>query len=183
MTTTIITRHAEVIAGLAAFAGFLTDHPDLPLGRFSPFRYSLRHGSTEASHAEVDRIAVILGTAPKTGDDGTYSVTRDFGGRVTYEAFALGTEQDRTRARLTGWIKDEGITGNYPPEGIASRLVAAINPAYISAWLDQGGTPYLRDRCERIRDAADLTGAEHAAARSGRVIFAEGAFAGIAGAA
>ena len=65
--------------------------------------------------------------------------------------------------RLAAWIDEQGIKGNYDTAGIAARIIRAIHPSYITAWLEQGGTPYLRDRCERIRDEADLTDAQWAA--------------------
>jgi hypothetical protein len=65
-------------------------------------------------------------------------------------------------AQLTEWIKAEGITGNYPPDQIADRVVAQIHPSRLTAWLDQGAG-YLRDMCTRIKDETDLTDAERAA--------------------
>ena len=65
--------------------------------------------------------------------------------------------------RLAAWIDEQGIKGNYDTAGIAARIIRAIHPSYITAWLEQGGTAYLRDRCERIRDEADLTDMQRAA--------------------
>jgi len=65
--------------------------------------------------------------------------------------------------RLAEWIKAEGIEGSYPPDGIASRVVAQVHASYLTAWLDQGGTPYLRDMCARIKDEDDMTPEERAA--------------------
>lgn len=64
--------------------------------------------------------------------------------------------------RLTEFIKAEGITGNYPPDGIAARVVTQVHPSHIEKWLRQN-PGYLRDLCERIKDEADLTDAERAA--------------------
>jgi hypothetical protein len=61
---------------------------------------------------------------------------------------------------LTEWIKAEGITGHYPPDQIASRVVASIHHSRLAGWLAQGGTDYLRDMCARIKDEADLTDAQ-----------------------
>ncbi len=66
-------------------------------------------------------------------------------------------------ARLTEWIKAEGISGHYPPDQIAARVVSQVHASYLTLQLDQGGTPYLRDLCERIKDEADLTDSERAA--------------------
>jgi hypothetical protein len=65
--------------------------------------------------------------------------------------------------RLTEWIKAEGITGHYPADGIASRVVAQVHASRLTAWLDQGGTDYLRDMCARIKDFDDMADAEMAA--------------------
>jgi hypothetical protein len=62
--------------------------------------------------------------------------------------------------QLTEWIKAEGITGHYPPDQIASRVVASIHHSRLAGWLAQGGTDYLRDMCARIKDEADLTDAQ-----------------------
>lgn len=64
-------------------------------------------------------------------------------------------------SQLTEWIKAEGIEGHYPPDQIAARVVASIHPSYLTAWLAQGGTPYLRDMCARIKDTEDLTPPEY----------------------
>jgi hypothetical protein len=77
-------------------------------------------------------------------------------------AIAAAAPADLT-ARLAQWIDAEGIKGNYDTAGIAARVVAAIHPSYITAWLDQGGTPYLRDMCTRIKNHDDLTDGEFAA--------------------
>lgn len=61
---------------------------------------------------------------------------------------------------LTDWIKAEGITGHYPPDQIAARVVASIHHKRLTGWLTQGGTDYLRDMCARIKDEADLTDAQ-----------------------
>lgn len=69
-------------------------------------------------------------------------------------------------AQLTEWIKAEGITGHYPPDQIASRVVASIHHSRLAGWLAQGGTDYLRDMCARIKDEADLTDAQFCRARA-----------------
>ncbi len=66
-------------------------------------------------------------------------------------------------ARLTEWIKAEGVIGHYPPDQIAARVVAQVHPGYVITWLDQGGTDYLRDMCARVKDETDLSDAEFAA--------------------
>jgi len=70
-------------------------------------------------------------------------------------------------ADLAAWIDAEKITGNYDPAGIAARVAAQVHHSYLTAWLNQGGTAYLRDMCARIKDSADLTDAEHAAEMRG----------------
>lgn len=62
-------------------------------------------------------------------------------------------------ARLAEWIKAEGITGNYPADGIAARLVASLHSSVLLLWLETS-PGYLRQRCERIKDHADLTPGE-----------------------
>lgn len=62
--------------------------------------------------------------------------------------------------RLTEWIKAEGVTGHYAPDQIAARVLAQVHAGYLTTWLDQGGTDYLRDMCGRIKDEADLTDAQ-----------------------
>lgn len=65
-------------------------------------------------------------------------------------------------ARLAEWIVTEKITGNYPPDGIASRVTAQVHASHIEKWLREN-PGYLRDLCERIKDEADLTDEERAA--------------------
>ena len=184
MTIIAIDRTAQVREGLAAFDAFLEQNPGFPLGKGDPFRLCVRAGTYGENRAEVDRIASLLGVKAGPGwDEGNYVARRNFGGGVVFEAWAIGTEADRTRFRLASWIGAEGITGHYGTDGIASRVVAAISPQYVNDWLDRGETAFLRSRCERIRDAADLTDAEHAVENSGRVRFEQGAFAAVGGAA
>lgn len=70
-------------------------------------------------------------------------------------------------ARLSAYITANGIKGNYPADGIASRLVREIHPSLIERWLDLGGTAYLRRACRNVKDYVDLTDAEHAAEMRG----------------
>lgn len=65
-------------------------------------------------------------------------------------------------ARLTEFIKAEGIEGNYPPDRVAARALAQVHPSHIERWLAEG-SEYLRNLCARIKDEEDMTAAELAA--------------------
>lgn len=64
--------------------------------------------------------------------------------------------------RLTAWIKDEGIEGNYPPDQIAARIVSQCHASNIERWLTTGHD-YLRGMCRDIKDWDHLTLEERAA--------------------
>jgi hypothetical protein len=83
--------------------------------------------------------------------------------RAGLRALVEAAETRDLTARLAAWIDAEGITGNYDTAEIAARVTAALAPSLLAAWLNQGGTPYLRDMCARIKDCDDLTDGEFAA--------------------
>lgn len=79
---------------------------------------------------------------------------------VTEDRPALAEDRAALAVRLAAWMLAEGIAGHYGPLETAARVAAANNPEWLAAVLDQGGSDYLRHRCENIRDLADLTDAE-----------------------
>jgi hypothetical protein len=82
-------QRAEYVAGLRALADYLEAHPDLPV----PYRVDAWDSVTggDAERAEVDRVAAILGEAPRWSDGTHYEVGRAFG-PVVYRTTVISPE-------------------------------------------------------------------------------------------
>jgi len=83
----------EVREALSIFAGFLAQHPDLPLSKYDAMSYHVHADTDEQQRAEIDRIAAILGVkAAENADRDRYAAERAFGPGVTYKATAIDRE-------------------------------------------------------------------------------------------
>jgi hypothetical protein len=108
------TRAAEVADALAAFAGFITEHPELPLSKYGAMTYHVHGDTDEQQRAEIDRIAAILGVKPEETSNGThYKAEREFGPGVTYEAISIDREaMKRYSAHMTPYFEAEQALAN-----------------------------------------------------------------------
>lgn len=79
---------------------------------------------------------------------------------VTEDRPALAEDRTALAVRVAAFMQAEGITGHYGPVETAARVAAQSNPEWLAMALEQGGTPYLRDMCSRVKDLADLADAE-----------------------
>ncbi|MCP2335188.1 hypothetical protein [Actinomadura rupiterrae] len=80
------------LQGLAEFAAFLENHPDLPLPGDTDFHVVVRGGTDDQNWAEVDRIARILEVETVAPEDGQYVAGRLFGA-MHYKAVAHTRER------------------------------------------------------------------------------------------
>jgi len=88
----------DVTRALRDLAGFLDEHPDLPVPWVDARPSQSREGTDGEQRAEVDRIASILGVQAKVNESGThYEAERTFGPHVTYRATAI------TQAEMAAW--------------------------------------------------------------------------------
>jgi hypothetical protein len=78
---------AQMIVGLRKLAGYLEDHPELPVPDYGGDVTVYPNGTEAEQRAEIDRIADILGVNPtdNTGRDGHYTASKSFA-RITYRA-------------------------------------------------------------------------------------------------
>ncbi len=83
-------ERARLIAGFRALADFLQDHPDVPAPRWADVMVFPPDGTEEEMRAEIDQVAVRIGTEPadRTADHGHYTASRNFG-PVEYRAVAI----------------------------------------------------------------------------------------------
>lgn len=79
-------KRAELIKNMRALAKFLEDHPDVPAPQCAHVMF-VPQGSDKEEHAEIDRLAVLLGATP-TLSHGHYRAIRYFG-PVEYRAVAI----------------------------------------------------------------------------------------------
>lgn len=99
---------------LRELADFIDARPDLPLPRWESVSPSLQ-GTDDEDRAEVDRIANILGAAPRVTAGGHYEVRRLFGGDhlgqygIAYEATAIPA------ALMEEWTAERSYAGAVQP--------------------------------------------------------------------
>jgi hypothetical protein len=67
--------------------------------------------------------------------------------------------------RLTAWIKAEGITGEYPPDEIAARVIAQRGAGMVGHWLACGdahsGSAYITGYDDNGQRTFDHSGTAH----------------------
>lgn len=83
-------ERGRLITGFRALASFLEDHPDVPAPRWTDVLVFPPDGTAEEMRAEIDQIAVSIGTEPadRTVNRGHYTASRTFG-PVEYRAVAI----------------------------------------------------------------------------------------------
>jgi hypothetical protein len=84
----LFSRH-QIIEGLVDLAAFLEANPDVPVSEYG-WTLAVSQGvstsaeTDAAQHAEVDRVAALLGVEPETSRGDHYTASRAFG-RIVYE--------------------------------------------------------------------------------------------------
>ena len=86
MMTTDCTVRAEFIAGLRRLADFLAANPKVPVPTYGTEITVHAKGTDDQQRAEVDRIAVLIGSP--ASDGAHYETARDFG-PIAYRAVAV----------------------------------------------------------------------------------------------
>lgn len=102
-------QRTETIQGLRELADFLEQHPDIPI-HHGPYHtndisFSVSLATDEAEHAEVDRIASVLGVEPTGANDSHYTATREFRGGIRYRAISI-TDEWMARVQAADTYRD-----------------------------------------------------------------------------
>jgi hypothetical protein len=89
-------ERGRLIAGLRALAEFLQDHPGVPAPRWVDVYVFPPRGTDEQMRAEIDQIAVRIGTVvTDDADHGHHAASRYFG-PVQYRAVAISGYPDNS---------------------------------------------------------------------------------------
>ncbi|MBN6056409.1 hypothetical protein JYK22_31060, partial [Nonomuraea sp. RK-328] len=81
-----------IVTGLRRLADFLDAHPDIPVSATAPLYHFTRGGSDADQRAEIDQIAVRLGSPVEDETEyGHYTTAISFG-PIEYRAIAITAE-------------------------------------------------------------------------------------------